>query len=133
MKYLLDTNVCIRYLKGYPQQLIDRFLSVPERDLAVSVITRAEMLFGAEKSNTSQQTRAVQLDFLKRLTTLPFDEDAANIFATIRFLLESQGTPIGAYDMLIAATALSRNLILVTHNVKHFSRIPDLNIEDWEV
>ena len=85
------------------------------------------------KSNDPAQTRAKQQAFLVQFVSLPFDDDAAEVYAIIRARLEAQGTPIGPYDLQIAAIALANNLILVTHNTREFSRVPGLLLEDWEL
>jgi tRNA(fMet)-specific endonuclease VapC len=132
MVYSLDTNVCIRYLKGSPPQLIQKFQEVAPSDIAVASIVRAELFYGAVKSNNPTKTLAAQLNFLQPYVSLPFDDNAATIFAKERAQLESSGVMIGPYDLLIASIALAQNLILVTHNVREFSRVTGLRIEDWE-
>jgi len=133
MKYLLDTNACIRYINGRSPELRARLSNTPRRDVAVSTITKAEMFYGSAKSQTPQRSREKQLEFLTTLITLSFDDMAAIAYGPMRAELERQGTPIGQYDMLIAAVALANSLILVTHNVSEFGRISGLVIEDWEV
>lgn len=101
--------------------------------MGVSIITKAELYYGSAKSQTPERTRAKQQEFLNTIETVPFDETAALHFGDIRAALERAGKPIGAYDMLIAATALANALILVTHNVDEMSRVGGLHIDDWEV
>ncbi|NLX10780.1 MAG: type II toxin-antitoxin system VapC family toxin [Chloroflexi bacterium] len=132
MKYLLDTNACIRYINGRSPKLRARLSSTPRQDVAVSTITKAEMFYGSAKSQTPQRSREKQIEFLTTLFTLPFDDMAAAAYGPLRADLEHKGTPIGQYDMLIAAVALANDLILVTHNVGEFGRIMGLKIEDWE-
>jgi len=133
MKYLLDTNVCIGYINGRSPQLRNRLAAAPRREIGVSTITKAEMFYGAAKSQLSIQSRRQQLEFLKTVLSVSFDDAAALVYGTLRVKLEQKGTPIGAHDMLIAATALANNLILVTHNLKEFGRVDGLDIEDWEI
>ncbi|MBC8098650.1 MAG: type II toxin-antitoxin system VapC family toxin [Armatimonadetes bacterium] len=133
MKYLLDTNTCIRYINGRAPKIYDYMRAVADSDIAISTITQAEMYAGSAKSQTPQQSRDKQDNFFVRFRSLTFDEGAADAFGRIRAALESAGTPIGPYDMQIGAIALVHNLILVTHNVSEFQRIPVLQIEDWEV
>ena len=102
-------------------------------DIAISTITLGEMFTGSAKSEYPQRSRAKQDAFFIRFAILPFDEVAADRFGDIRAYLEKRGTPIGPYDMQIAAIALVHGLIVVTHNVNEFSRVPNLKIEDWEV
>lgn len=132
MKYRLDTNACIRYINGRSPQLRARLSSIPRQDVAVSTITKAEMFYGSAKSKTPQRSREKQIEFLTMLIALPFDDKAAIIFGPLQAELERQGTPIGQYDMLIAAVAIAHDLILVTHNVSEFGRIAGLQLEDWE-
>ena len=77
--------------------------------------------------------RFLQEEFLGRYASLPFDDDAADVYAEIRAQLERAGTPVGANDLLIASIARSNDLVLVTHNISEFERIPGLRVEDWEV
>ena len=133
MKYLLDTNTCIRYLNRRSASIIRRMDAESPEDIVVCSVTRAELIFGAMKSNSPEKTRAAQREFLEPLATLPFDDAAAEHYGRIRAQLETAGTPIGPNDLLIAAIALTHNLIVVTHNTREFSRVNGLKIEDWEV
>jgi tRNA(fMet)-specific endonuclease VapC len=133
MKYLLDTNTCIRYLNGRAPAIRDKMRTIPDSEIAISTITRGEMYAGAAKSQTPESSRARQDAFFIRFASLPFDEAAASEFGRIRASLERAGTPIGPYDMQIAAIAAARQLIVVTHNIGEFSRIAGLKVEDWEV
>jgi tRNA(fMet)-specific endonuclease VapC len=133
MKYLLDTNTCIRYLNRRSTFIIRKLGSLSPDDIAVCSIVKAEMFAGAGKSNTPQQTRAKQEFFLNRFVSLTFDDKAADVYGTIRAQLEKAGTPIGPLDTLIAAIALTNSLILVTHNTGEFGRVAGLKFEDWEI
>jgi tRNA(fMet)-specific endonuclease VapC len=133
MKYRLDTNTCIRYLTGRSNSIIQRFEAEAPENIIVCSVTRAELYFGAMKSNNPQKTRAIQREFLEPLATLPFDDAAAEYYGNIRARLEMAGTPIGPNDLLIASIALAHKLTVVTHNVREFSRVEGLQIEDWEV
>ena len=130
MKYLLDTNTCIRYINGRAPQIRERMRNIPDADIAISTITRGEMYAGAARSQTAERSRAIQDAFFIRFASLSFDEAAADAFGRIRAALESAGTPIGPYDMQIAGIARAHGLIIVTHNVKEFGRVPSLSIED---
>lgn len=132
MKYLLDTNTCIRYLNRRSASIVQRLHAEAPDEIVVCSVTRAELLFGAMKSSNSVKTREAQREFLEPLATLPFDDAAAEHYGRIRAELELAGTPIGPNDLLIAAIALAHNLIVVTHNTREFSRVTDLQIEDWE-
>ena len=132
MIYLLDTNVCIAYLNGRAFLVMQRLRTLPDEDVAVCSIVKAELFYGAMRSNNPARTLAGQEEFLNRFVSLPFDDRAALIFGRIRAQLAVLGTPIGPYDLQIAAIALANNLILVTHNTREFSRVEGLRIEDWE-
>ena len=132
MKYLLDTNICIRYINGRAPHIREHMRLIADTDIAVSTITLGEMFTGSYKSRHPQQSRARQDAFFIRFTILPFDQTSADVFGNLRSHLELTGTPIGPYDMQIAAVALAHGLILVTHNLKEFNRVPGLAIEDWE-
>jgi tRNA(fMet)-specific endonuclease VapC len=133
MKYLLDTNVCIIYLKGRNLNLKQRLDAVPIEEIVVCSVVKAELFYGAMKSANSERNFALQQAFLNQFVSLPFDDLAATTFGTVRAQLEMRGTPIGAYDLQIAAIALANNLTLVTHNTREFGRVDGLQIEDWEV
>jgi tRNA(fMet)-specific endonuclease VapC len=133
MKYLLDTNVCIIYLKGRNLNLKQRLDAVPIEEIVVCSVVKAELCFGAMKSANPERNFALQQAFLNQFVSLPFDDLAATTFGTVRAQLEMRGTPIGAYDLQIAAIALANNLTLITHNTREFERVDGLQLEDWEV
>jgi len=133
MKYLLDTNTCIRYLNRRSLSILHRMDAESPEDIVICSITRAELFFGAAKSNNPEKTRIAQREFLEPLATLPFDDAAAEHYGRIRAQLEITGTPIGPNDLLIAAIALTHGLTVVTHNTREFSRVNGLKIEDWEM
>lgn len=132
MKYLLDTNVCARYLNGKSPAVRERIRATNRDDIAVCSVVKAELFYGAMRSNNPQKTLANQQQFLNLFVSLPFDDNVALIYGEIRAQLTALGTPIGPNDFQIAAIALANNLILVTHNVREFSRVNGLKIEDWE-
>jgi tRNA(fMet)-specific endonuclease VapC len=133
MKYLLDTNVYIRYINGRSPSVLNRMRVTPRSEIAVSTITKAELYFGSAKSQQSQKSLSAQQEFLQTVETVVFDDAAAHAYGRIRAFLERIGTPIGGNDLLIASTAISHNLVLTTHNVQEFQRVPDLLVEDWEL
>lgn len=108
-------------------------VSIPPADVTVCSIVRAELFYGTAKSNSSTKTLAEQQNFLRPYADAPFDERIARVYGKVRANLEKLGTPIGLNDLLIASIALANGLILVTHNVREFSRINGLQIEDWEI
>src|SRR5258707_692780 len=106
-------------------------LVIADADIVISTITKGEMYTGSAKSQHPQQSRKKQDAFFVRFNSLSFDEIAANEFGRIRATLELNGTPIGPYDMQIAAIALAHGLVVVTHNTREFGRVEKLMIEDW--
>jgi|SRR4051812_14624023 tRNA(fMet)-specific endonuclease VapC len=132
MSYLLDTNTCIRYLNGRSSSIARRLMAISPDEVCVCSIVKAELFFGAARSQNPARTFAVQRTFLAPLRSLPFDDQAAEHYAHIRSHLQALGTPIGPNDLLIAAIALANDVTLVSHNVREFSRIAGLRLEDWE-
>lgn len=130
--YLLDTNVCIMYLNGKSPSIKNYIDNLNADHVAVCSVVKAELFFGAMKSNNTQKTLKIQKSFLQQFISLPFDDCCAEIYGTIRADLAKAGTPISSNDLQIASIALANNLILVTHNIREFSRIEGLQIEDWE-
>jgi tRNA(fMet)-specific endonuclease VapC len=105
---------------------------VPQQDVALCSVVLFELRIGVERSTNRQALLQTTANFLSRFSILPFDQTTAELAASLRVQLERLGTPIGAYDLFIAATAVSRGLILVTHNSREFSRVPGLVVEDWQ-
>ncbi|HEY9628811.1 MAG TPA: type II toxin-antitoxin system VapC family toxin [Coleofasciculaceae cyanobacterium] len=133
MRYLLDTNVCVMYLNGRSTPVRDRLHSISLEEMAVCSIVKAELFYGAMRSNNPARTLERQQEFLVSFASLPFNDEAATVCGQIRARLARAGTPIGACDLLIAAIALANNLTLVTHNTREFVRVDGLQVEDWEV
>ncbi len=130
LRYLLDTNIVIYVMKRRPPQALHMFNQHAGR-MAISVVTLAELLHGAEKSSDPPANLAVVEDFCSRLEVLPYSQKAAQHYGAIRAALERLGTPIGVNDLHIAAHARSEGLTLVTHNTREFERVPALQVEDW--
>lgn len=130
LRYLLDTNIVIYVLKRRPAEVLDAFNANASR-MAISAITLAELLHGAEKSRRVGQNLAAIEDFYSRLEVLPYGAKAAQHYGAIRAALEKRGQPIGVNDLHIAAHARSEGLVLVTNNVSEFARVPTLEIENW--
>ncbi|VEN73434.1 tRNA(fMet)-specific endonuclease VapC [Candidatus Desulfarcum epimagneticum] len=128
---MLDTSICIYVIKKRPMAFLEKFNSFERNALCVSVVTYAEMRYGVERSSSRKMNSRILDNFISRLTVFPWDADAALEYGKLRVALEKKGTPIGNMDMLIAAHALSRDCVLVTHNVREFSRIQNLRHEDW--
>lgn len=131
LKYLLDTNLCIRVLRDRPLGLRERF-NAEAASLSISSVVLYELLYGAEKSGRPVENRNQVEAFAARLEVLDFDDDAAAHAGEIRADLEREGRPIGSYDVLIAGHARSRGLIVVTGNLAEFQRVEGLRCEDWE-
>jgi tRNA(fMet)-specific endonuclease VapC len=131
MQYLLDTNICIYLIKQKPQKVIEKFQTLTISDIGISSITVAELEYGVAKSLQQEKNRAALLQFLLPLEIIEFNQGSATIYGSIRSDLESRGLVIGAMDMLIASHALSLGVTLVTNNVREFSRIPALSLENW--
>ncbi|MFN5892461.1 MAG: PIN domain-containing protein, partial [Dolichospermum sp.] len=112
--YLLDTNTCIIYLKGKNIHLKEKLDSISISEIAVCSIVKSELFYGAMRSAKPESNLKLQQGFLDKFVSLPFNDEAAIIFGNIRAELTSKGTPIGGYDLQIAAIALANNLILVT-------------------
>jgi len=130
MKVLLDTDTCIHALKRNAS-VLDRLLSRSRADIAVSVITEAELRTGAAKSSSPVKTPHLLENFLRPLAVVEFTSADATTYAHLRAKLERAGTPIGPLDTLIAAQAISRKLVLVTNNEREFGRVPGLRLENW--
>jgi tRNA(fMet)-specific endonuclease VapC len=131
MNYLLDTNVWADYLNERYPSVASRILAAVPEELGLSSIVLAELRYGADKSKRPEWNHA-RIDILAReLPILEFDTSAASAFGLLRSRLEASGRPIGPYDMLIAAQALSKDLILVTDNEREFGRVAGLRIENW--
>jgi len=132
MIYLLDTNVCITYVNGHSPLLAQRFEAKNSWDIALCSVVKFEFHHGALRGPNPQRAIAVREKFVAPFVSFPFDDAAAKVCAELRHSLESKGNKIGPMDFQIAAIALSRNLILVTHNTSEFSRVAGLKIEDWQ-
>lgn len=131
MKYLLDTNICIALIRQKPVKVIESLVACAPGDVGVSTITIAELTYGAQKSSQTTQNIESLEQFLLPIEVMDFNQPAALVYGGLRAMLEKKGTPIGSLDMLIAAHALSLDVILVTHNTREFERVPKLILEDW--
>ena len=131
MKYLIDTNICIYIMNHHPPEVLARFREMGIGEIAVSSITVSELYYGAQKSSNKRRNLQRVEDFLYPFDVLAYDDAASREYGRIRATLEKMGQVIGPLDMLIAAHALSRKLILVTNNINEFSRIKSLQIENW--
>jgi tRNA(fMet)-specific endonuclease VapC len=130
LRYMLDTNLCIRVLRDRPAGLRDRFNAHGD-SLAISTVVLYELLYGAERSARPDHNRREVERFASRLDVLTFDAAAAAHAAEIRAVLQRDGRMIGAYDLQIAGHARSRGLVVVTGNLREFDRVDGLRCEDW--
>lgn len=130
LRYMLDTNLCIRVLRDRPPGLRARFNQEAD-GLCISTVVLTELLHSAAKSDRPAVNRGKVEQFAARLAVLTFDAEAADHAADIRAALERRGEPIGGYDVLIAGHARSKGLIVVTGNLREFTRVDGLRCEDW--
>jgi tRNA(fMet)-specific endonuclease VapC len=134
MRYLLDTNIVSYYLRrASPALEVKLSDALKHHNAAISVITRAELRYGQAGMTAEDRRRGLINSFFLRLPSLEWSVQASDIYGTLKDKLKSQGTPIGELDTLIAAHALAEKLILVTHNTRHFEKVPGLKLEDWMV
>jgi len=129
--YLLDTNMCIYIIKRKPVEVLQTLRRKSAHEIYISSITVAELEYGAEKSNYPQRNKVSLLEFLSIFQIINFDDKDATEFGKIKVRLEKKGRIIGPLDLLIAAQAKSKKLILVTNNTKEFKRVENLKIENW--
>jgi tRNA(fMet)-specific endonuclease VapC len=134
VKYLLDTNTCIGWLRLSHPNLVTRIKHESPSDLTICSVVVSELIYGAERASPGQQANnRMKVDLLRQqFVSLPFDDSAAEACGVVRAHLANLGTPIGPNDLMIASIALSNKLILVTHNTSEFARIPGLLIDDWQ-
>ena len=129
---LLDSNTCIRFLNGQSASIGRKLIATKPLDVKLCSVVKAELLFGASRSNNALAAWTKLELFFAPHESVHFDDAAAVEYGRLRGRLAVAGTPIGPNDLMIAAIALSRQLTLVTHNTREFSRVAGLLIEDWE-
>ena len=130
--YLLDTNACIRLLNDRSSVLAARLQQHTPDEIALCSVVKAELLFGAYRSSRVAENMRVLDRFFEPFVSLPFDDHCVQAFGRIRADLDRVGTPIGPYDLMIAATAVANDRILITANTREFIRVAGLKIENWE-
>ena len=133
IKYMLDTNICMYIIKQKPQNIIERFRQTQVSEIGISSITLSELEYGVMKSAKPEQNKLALAQFVAPIEISAYDDVAAQHYGKIRARLERQGTPIGSFDMLIAAHALSINSVLITNNESEFGRVSNLKIENWSI
>ncbi len=129
--YMLDTDICVYVIKKRPANLLKKFNAIPPNDLCISTITYAELQYGVERSSSKKMNQRILVDFVSYLEVQHWNVEAARQYGKIRTSLEKKGKPIGNMDLLIAAHALSQQCILVSNNLREFSRIRGLQCENW--
>jgi tRNA(fMet)-specific endonuclease VapC len=130
---MLDTDTASYAVKGSSEPLRQKLSAVPPSELCVSVITRAELLYGLKRLPLNHRLHQAVTTFHRLVLVLPWDAKSAAHYADIRHHLISSGQPIGELDMMIAAHSLATSVTLVTNNVRHFQRIPGLSLANWTV
>ena len=130
MKFLLDTDTCVFWLRGH-ESVRHRLAAIGPEATGVSVITLAELRYGAACSARPEANHQAIDDFISGITVLGVDSEIARIFGDLKTQLRKQGMLIEDFDLVIAATVLTHGLTLVTNNVEHFRRIPRLPLESW--
>ncbi len=127
---LLDTNICIAFLKGV-EAVQERILTASVSEVVLCSIVKAELIYGARRSSRVEQNLQRLGEFFELFASVPFDDVAAEHYGLLRAQLEASGQPIGPNDMLIAAIALSVDATLATRNESEFRRVPGLRVERW--
>ena len=131
MRWMLDTDTCIGIIKRSPEAVLRRLRGKSIGQVGLSSIVLSELAFGAARSSRPAQNRAALQEFLLALEVAPYDHAAAMEYATVQADLTKAGESIGPLDTLIAAHALALDVVLVTHNMREFSRVKGLRVEDW--
>ena len=131
MRYMLDTDICSFIIKRTSDKLLKRLRRTPVEEVCISVITKAELLYGVDISPRPKADEAAVAAFLTHAAVLDFPDEAAPHYAAIRGHLKRKGMMIGANDLLIAAHARAAGLALVTNNTAEFGRVPHLKLENW--
>lgn len=131
--FIFDTDIYTNVMKKVPsKKLIDHLKKVPREDQFTTTVTIGEVFYGIMKSsNRVRLLKLFETVLLPRATILPFDFLAAKKYGEMRSILENQGTPLEHADLQIASIALSRNMTLITGNIRHFKRMPNLKVENW--
>lgn len=129
--YLLDTNVCIEFLRNRNPGVFAKMASHSPTELFLCTVVLSELIYGAVRSDKPAAQLGLVAKFAATFSCLSLDNAAAEIHGQLRADLAALGTPIGPYDSQIAAIALANNLVLVTHDTAEFSRVPGLQLEDW--
>lgn len=130
--YLLDANACIHILRNSSQNLLERFQRHSPTEIKLCSVVKAELIYGAQRSARIEKNFDLLRRFFSIFESYPFDDESAEHYGRIRAGLERTGNVIGPNDLMIAAIAIARDLVLVSHNTDEFSRVTSLRLEDWE-
>jgi tRNA(fMet)-specific endonuclease VapC len=130
MKYLLDPNICIHFLRG-KYNIIEKLNEVGIDNCAISEITLAELVFGAEKSANPKKNHKLIEKFIEQLSIVSTIFDAIQTYGKEKVRLQSEGKMISDFDLFIGCTSIENDLIMVTENIKEFERIKGIKIENW--
>ena len=133
MNYYLDSNICIYFLKGIYPSIKEKIVSTNPSTIKIPSIVKAELLYGAEKSQQKAKNLSTIKLFLEPFEIVPFDEECSLVYSKIRSAMELKGMVIGPNDSIIAATVLAKNGVLVTNNTKEFEKVKNLKLENWTV
>lgn len=133
MIYYLDTNICVYFLKGLYPSIMENIQITNPSNIKIPSIVKAELLYGAEKSQHKTKNLANINRFLEPFEIIPFDDDCSIVYSKIRSAMELKGSVMGPNDYIIAASVLAKNGILVTNNTKEFEKVKNLKIENWTV
>ena len=128
--YMLDTDTCSYAIKRNPASIVQSFWEHRNDEICISSVTYAELMYGATRTGSSKSPAAIRR-FVTHVGIVNFDDAAAEEYARIRCFLETKGTPIADADLMIASCAKIKKAFMVTNNIKHFGKIPDLEIDNW--
>jgi tRNA(fMet)-specific endonuclease VapC len=131
VKSLLDTNTCIAWLNATSPVVRDKVVNATPGHLAICIVVKAELLYGAHNSSRVEHNLEKLDVFFSAMDCLPFDDAAADYYARIRAFLTKSGTPVGPFDLMIAAIALSHGTSVITRNEREFRRVPGLLVDPW--
>ena len=131
IRYMLDTDICSYIIRERPLKVFEHFEALKMDQICISAVTYAELIYGVEHSSSKKINRSIVNQFVKHLSIIDWNKKAAEHYGNIGAILQADGNIIGAMDMMIAAHARSRKMVLVTNNEKHFKRVPKLQIENW--
>ena len=131
-RYLLDTDTCIELLNRRSSTVSQRLASLTPAEVVLCSVVKAELYYGVYRSSRRAENLALVGAFCSQFLSIPFNDACVEIYGSLRAGLVQRGSMIGPYDLQIAAISLAHGLTLVTHNLREFSRVPELQWEDWQ-